>query len=260
MNFFGAPTQQLLSLKNLNDMKPNDRNSVLKAAQFKLKEMNSRPYIDPEIKSGMDMYTTILENYVIALNNRDNDRQLYPMAQKKELASMGIDELEKIETDKASSAMSKELAKDASKMIKEYSKSRQGEEPNPDTTSTPSLIDQVTKAAMPPVKAEESPESFGKRADGSPKGLGYFGSLKRPDGGVSTELSVGVEINGKETEIPSLVPTLSRKEIDYLLTGGEPTPQIVDKAQRFAETRLQQGKPVWATKEEESKTKIPGVK
>jgi len=46
------------------------------------------------------------------------------------------------------------------------------------------------------------------------KGLGYFGKLKRPDGRVSTELSIGLtgpEFNWKETEVPSLVPTLTKE-------------------------------------------------
>ena len=55
------------------------------------------------------------------------------------------------------------------------------------------------------------------RADGTPKGEGYFGKLKRPDGDVSTELSIGVNLGGKETEIPTLVPTLSEEEKNYLL-------------------------------------------
>jgi len=34
---------------------------------------------------------------------------------------------------------------------------------------------------------------YGNRPDGSKKGRGYFGEIKRPDGAVSTELSVSVE-------------------------------------------------------------------
>ena len=50
--------------------------------------------------------------------------------------------------------------------------------------------------------------NFGMREDGTPKGMGWLGLLKRPDGKVSSELSVGVEINGKETLLPLFVPTL----------------------------------------------------
>jgi hypothetical protein len=37
---------------------------------------------------------------------------------------------------------------------------------------------------------------YGNRPDGSKKGRGYFGEIKRPDGAVSTELSVSVEFDG----------------------------------------------------------------
>lgn len=60
---------------------------------------------------------------------------------------------------------------------------------------------------------------FGNRADGTPKGNGWLGVLQRPDGNVSTEISVGVEIDGKETEIPLLVPDLTKDEQAYLLNN-----------------------------------------
>ena len=49
-----------------------------------------------------------------------------------------------------------------------------------------------------------------------PKGLGYFGPLQLPNGGVMGEFSVGVSINGKQTEIPSIVPTLTKDELAQL--------------------------------------------
>ena len=73
------------------------------------------------------------------------------------------------------------------------------------------------------------------------KGLGYFGQLKRPDGRISTELSIGItgpEFDWEETEVPSLVPTLTRDEIDSLLAGNEPTPEIVEKARQHALMRI----------------------
>lgn len=87
---------------------------------------------------------------------------------------------------------------------------------------------------------------YGNRLDGTPKGMGYFGELKRPDGKVSTELSVGVNLDGQEHEIPLLVPTLSREEIDHLLKDGEPTPEIMNKAVEFARQRMQQGRSPFA--------------
>lgn len=60
--------------------------------------------------------------------------------------------------------------------------------------------------------------NLGSRADGTPKGKGYFGILKRPDGSVSSEISVGVGFDGKETEIPLLVPGLTDTQIAALLS------------------------------------------
>ena len=76
--------------------------------------------------------------------------------------------------------------------------------------------------------------SYGKRADGTEKGKGYLGELKRPDGRVSTELSIGVDFGGKETEIPTLVPTLDKTEIDYLL--NMPDKQGFDKSNPIAQS------------------------
>jgi len=87
------------------------------------------------------------------------------------------------------------------------------------------------------------------RVDGTPKGAGFFGPLKRPDGMVSTELSAGIsgpEFGGKETLVPLLVPTLSRSEIDYLLAGNKPTDEIVAKAKEYALSRIQSGKSPFA--------------
>ena len=93
-------------------------------------------------------------------------------------------------------------------------------------------------------------EDFGKREDGTEKGEGYFGALKRPDGRVSTELSIGVNLDGKEVEIPALVPTLSKDEIDYLLNDGKPTDEIIQKAVDHAKLRISEGKSPFAQKGE----------
>ena len=83
---------------------------------------------------------------------------------------------------------------------------------------------------------------FGKRADNSNKGLGYFGMINRPDNKVSSELSVGVNVDGKDMEVPALVPTLTQEEINYLIQGNQPTPEIITKAVEHAKKRIGEGK------------------
>lgn len=114
--------------------------------------------------------------------------------------------------------------------------------------------------AIPPVNGVDK-STWDKREDGSTKGTGFLGVLKRPDGGVSTEISVGVNINGKEMEIPTLVPTLTKQEVDYLLSGGRPTDAIVQKAAEFAKGRIAEGKSVFASDAESKQmpTTAPGA-
>lgn len=92
---------------------------------------------------------------------------------------------------------------------------------------------------------------FGKRPDGSEKGLGYFGPLQTKDKKVMTELSVGINLDGKDVQIPTVVPTLSKQDMDSLLGGNEPSREIVDKAVSHALGRMNSGLPLYATPDEE---------
>lgn len=92
---------------------------------------------------------------------------------------------------------------------------------------------------------------YGTRADGSKKGRGYFGELKRPDGDVSTELSIGVSVDDKEMEIPLLVPTLTKSEVNRLLEDKPPTEAIIKKAFDHAMMRMKQGKSPFADDDDE---------
>lgn len=95
---------------------------------------------------------------------------------------------------------------------------------------------------------------YGNRADGTKKGTGFFGEIKRPDGGVMTEISIGVGLNGKQTEIPLIVPTLTRREMDYLLKNDPKSktfmnrmpPSIIEKAVDHAAARMKFGKSPFA--------------
>lgn len=119
------------------------------------------------------------------------------------------------------------------------------------------------KVVLPRLSTPAERTTWEKRADGTEKGDGYFGVLTRPDGRVSSELSIGVNLDGKDTEIPSLVPTLSRSEVLSLLAldpEKDQTPQsIIDKAVAFARTRKQQGLPYFAQHGEQQGVDLPGV-
>lgn len=83
----------------------------------------------------------------------------------------------------------------------------------------------------------------------TPKGLGFLGPLQRADGSVMSEYSIGVNIDGKEHEIPSLVPTLTKEEVQALVAGpdGAPVPAAIQgKAIAYAKARLAAGKDPFA--------------
>ena len=92
------------------------------------------------------------------------------------------------------------------------------------------------------------------RSDGSIKGEGWLGPLKRLDNpnDVSSEISIGTNWGTGEKEIPSLVPGLTQAEQNYLLstsssdifkTNQNLYNSIQNKAIEFAKQREKQGLP-----------------
>ena len=79
------------------------------------------------------------------------------------------------------------------------------------------------------------------------KGKGFFGPIPTSEGNRMTELSSSFEVNGRTIQYPLIVPTLNAQEIEILSRGSEPTPEIYDKAERFALYRIQQGLSPFAT-------------
>jgi hypothetical protein len=79
------------------------------------------------------------------------------------------------------------------------------------------------------------------------KGRGYMGAIPTSEGMPMTELSSSFELDGQTIQHPLVVPTLSPQEIELLRMGGEPTPEIYNKAQQFALARIQQGLSPFAT-------------
>lgn len=88
------------------------------------------------------------------------------------------------------------------------------------------------------------------RPDGTKKGTGFLGVLKNEKGQDVTEYSVGVQIDGKEIDVPTLVPTLTDEEIQIVLkasaTGEQLPNSIIEKATRFAQQRLANGESQYA--------------
>jgi hypothetical protein len=107
-------------------------------------------------------------------------------------------------------------------------------------------------------------KSMGKREDGSEKGTGWLGLLKKKEGGYSTEISIDVSLDGKKTAIPLLNPLLNEQEMKYILDtpmeiNGKRNPKfmdkmpqtIINKAIDHATMRLKQGKSPFKERNEE---------
>lgn len=74
------------------------------------------------------------------------------------------------------------------------------------------------------------------------KGKGFMGEFPSKEG-VSTEISVD---NG-EYSMPTMVPTLTKEELQHLLDDKEPTEAIYKKAEEHAEKRRKDGKSPFAS-------------
>ena len=113
----------------------------------------------------------------------------------------------------------------------------------PSTINKLRLQDQAAQEGYRPQKHTRG-KTYGTRHGGGPKGVGWLGELKRPDGGIMTEYTIGIPINGVEMEIPSIVPTLTQEELDSLLKmkeGDKMSETIMKKAKDHAVKRIKQG-------------------
>ncbi len=84
-------------------------------------------------------------------------------------------------------------------------------------------------------------KDYGLRQDGTAKGPGFLGELPNKKGGFSTELSIGVD----GEDIPSLVPSLSKREINNAVNYNRFDGRVVRKAMKNALERRRQGKSVY---------------
>ena len=119
----------------------------------------------------------------------------------------------------------------------------------------------------PIIKTSAIPKGTPKdmiRTDGTLKGKGFLGMMRNAKKGKqSSELSIGIDVEGKPALIPTMIPTLNQEELNHLL-NNKYNPQartgideaISQKAINFAYERKAKGLPYFATKEEEGKFKI----
>ncbi len=90
-------------------------------------------------------------------------------------------------------------------------------------------------------------EGYGSRPDGTPKGRGYLGEIKTPQGYNMTEYSIGVDFGNGEMDIPTLVPTLTPAEVE-MVRREQLNDEIVRKAQEYALARMRLGLSPFAVK------------
>lgn len=110
--------------------------------------------------------------------------------------------------------------------------------------------------ASPPAAGVVDGSHWDLRRDGTKKGDGYLGALMRPDGDVMSEFSIAESENpklrgphGEYRDYPTLIPTLTRREVMTLLHANpeDPLPEsIMRKAEAHALARLAKGEPVFA--------------
>lgn len=102
------------------------------------------------------------------------------------------------------------------------------------------------------LKKQDAPD-YGNRSDGSKKGKGWLGAIDLGGGNVATEYTTqsdAVLVNKKRIDFPTLVPTLSSKDVErmkkVITSKGEIPQDIMQKAIEHARKQLAEGKSVFA--------------
>ncbi len=110
------------------------------------------------------------------------------------------------------------------------------------------------------LRSKASPDNL-TRNDGTQKGSGYLGVLKNSNGDDVTEYAVGVNLDGKEVEIPTLVPTLTEAEVQAVLDAsagnGDIPESVMAKAVEFAKQRIANGESPFKVSGDMSTRQVP---
>lgn len=100
------------------------------------------------------------------------------------------------------------------------------------------------------VRREATPEEiaeWGTRQNGDPKNAGWRGILYDGEGGVMTEVSIGVQIDNQEVQIPLIVPATTNEQLDTIAKIAtdetvEVPIQLKNKAVEWALERITENK------------------
>lgn len=129
---------------------------------------------------------------------------------------------------------------------------QQKEDGGPITAGEPYLVGEQGPEIIIPDNDGQVIPNYGLRNDGTHKQNGYFGALDMMDGSGSkaTEISIDLDMDGQRVHMPTIVPTLTREELNHLLSGGKPTDDIVSKAAKHAMDRIKKGLSPFASNDE----------
>lgn len=100
------------------------------------------------------------------------------------------------------------------------------------------------------IRREATPEEiaeWGTRQNGDPKNAGWRGILYDGEGGVMTEVSIGVQIDNQEVQIPLIVPATTNEQLDTIAKIAtdetvEVPIQLKNKALEWALERITENK------------------
>lgn len=179
-----------------------------------------------------------------------------PTREEKELAQLkftgaaDIPTLKKYHLDRTASNLSAKDRAELEQKIKELVAKHSKQAPGLKTSA---------RHRAPSSDPEVAPAGYGKRQDGTDKGKGWLGVHKSTNGNDMTEYTVGLNIGGRDVDVPTFVPGLSKEELAHLKTEPDMSKRsainesILRKAAAHAKKRMAEGKSVFADQQVTSK-------
>mgnify|MGYP007071606446 CR=1 FL=1 len=111
-----------------------------------------------------------------------------------------------------------------------------------------------TTASMAAQEQLKTMPDYGNRPNGTKKGKGFLGEVKRPDGTVMTEVTTKMNVDGKDLEFPLITKNSTKEDLEYLKKADLKSTDfiknapagMVDRAITHAMNRKKAGLPVYA--------------